>query len=84
MKTTLGTIFAAVGGLLLCGTVLAMDPNPEPQSVQDQRDHLYQTMDQGNYKDAYDGLRKIVLAPGQPIDSDLRLAALPGAAQPGG
>ena len=28
-------------------------------------------MDQGNYKDAYDGLRKIILEPGQPIDSDL-------------
>ncbi len=71
MKTTLGMIFSAIGGLLLCGTFLAADRSPEPQSIQAQRDHLYQTMDQGNYKDAYDGLRKIVLAQGQPVDSDL-------------
>ena len=28
-------------------------------------------MDQGNFKDAYDGLRKIILAPGQPVGEDL-------------
>ena len=31
-------------------------------------------MDQGNWKDAYDGLRKIILAPGQPVGEDLNRA----------
>ena len=59
MKTIAGMILSAVGGLLLCGVASAAD-------LPAQRDPLYQTMNQGNSKDAYDGLRKIILEPGQP------------------
>ena len=74
MKTTMGMIFLALGGLLLGGTVLAADPIPDGQASQAQRDGLYKTMDQGNFKDAYDGLRKIILEPGQPMGEDLSRA----------
>ena len=38
MKTTVGMIFLALGGLLLGGTVLAADPSPDGQASQAQRD----------------------------------------------
>ena len=62
MKTTLGMIFSAIGGLLLGGAVLAADSSPDGQAIKAQREGLDKTMDQGNWKDAYDGLRKIILA----------------------
>ena len=80
MKTILGMILSAVGGLLLCGAALAAEPAPMPKPFRPSGTTSIQTMDQGNYKDAYDGLRKIILEPGQPIGDDLRSGgAMPGA-----
>jgi hypothetical protein len=70
MKTTLAMILAALGSLW-GGMALAADPSVDVQAIRARRDNLYATMNQGNYKDAYDGLRKIILAAGQPVGSDL-------------
>ena len=74
MRTTVGMVLSVLGGLLLGGTVLAADPGSDGQAIQAQRDGLYKTMNEGNFKDAYDGLRKIILAPGQPVGEDLSRA----------
>ena len=61
MKTTLLVLLSAIGSLLLAGMAAAEPAKPEVNAVQSQRAQLYQIMDQGNYKEAYDGLRKILL-----------------------
>ena len=74
MKTTLLVLLSAIGSLLLGEMALAEQAMPDAGTARSQRAELYQTMDQGNYKDAYDGLRKILLAPGQPTGDDLARA----------
>jgi len=60
MKTTLLSCASMLAAVLLGGLAMAADP---PGGNQAEREKLRQTIKQGNFKDAYEGLRKIALDP---------------------
>ena len=71
MKAVRLVLLSIVGSTLLASLALAATPAADDETVASRREQLHRTMDQGNFKDAYDGLRKIILEPGQPVGADL-------------